>query len=199
MSPFSMRGLALVGLVLLQGCGNDAEGLAREGAAGGLPQSPTHPSASEADGSMGVPDAEALLQPTRVIRGDPDQAEWWDLRLFDERLAEFEGKVVRARIGDPDRPPERLGSGEAVILNGAFSMVFVQVWEAPLYKRKLLFVDVNDNGSCDPGVDRVFQDYRGVPDLELSLQNGERSELDMPVSSDTEADCLVLSSTWPEE
>jgi hypothetical protein len=76
------------------------------------------------------------LQPIRVIRGASDRATWFDLTLVGSGLGAHEGAVVSARIGHPDRPPERLGSGQARITGGAFQLLFPDVLEPDLYKAK---------------------------------------------------------------
>jgi hypothetical protein len=79
---------------------------------------------------------------------------------------------VLVRIGHPDRPPERLGSGEAVIVDGAFELVFPAVWEASLYKVKLALIDVDGDGACDFSTDRLFQDARAARAEVLVVSTG---------------------------
>ena len=50
----------------------------------------------------------------QIVRGAPDQ-EFWDLTVRGEGLDEYEGRIARVLLGQPAQPPERLGSGEAVI------------------------------------------------------------------------------------
>ncbi len=135
----------------------------------------------------------------RVIRGDPEQAEWWDLTIRGVALVELESKVVTVRVGDPQRPPERLGSGQMPIVDGGFELSLPQVWEPQTYKQKLAFVDVNGDGRCDPELDLVFRDLRGTPDFVLTLPNGSSSQSDMPVSSTPGEDCLVFNDPWPAD
>ena len=40
-------------------------------------------------------------------------------------------------------------------------------------KRKVLFMDVNGDGVCTPGVDRVYSDFRSLDrDMTLTLSDG---------------------------
>jgi hypothetical protein len=98
------------------------------------------------------------LEPVRVIRGGQD--DYWDLTIRGEDLDEYDGLRVLVRIGNPERPPERLGSGGAFIDDGAFELVFPAVWETDLYKTKLALIDLDGDRACDLSVDRLFQDSR---------------------------------------
>lgn len=163
------------------GIGGDAGGMGGDAGDGGAPSS--------------------MLEPVRVIRGDPEQSSWWDLTLQGVELAGYEGKIVTARIGDPERAPERLGSGQARVEGAEFSLFFPQVWEESLYKYKRVYLDVNENGSCDAGADLVFHDARATPDFVLTLRAPAESpeRTDLRQSSDPEADCAVFNATWPTE
>jgi len=154
--------------------------------------------AGGSDGSDGDGSGGDALEQVRVIRGDPAQREWWDLTIRGDGLSDANGKVVRVRVGDPTRPPERLGSGQARIERDGFEIQFTQVWEAGWYKAKYAFIDLDDDGACAPP-DLVFSDRRATPHFVLTLQNGPGTQLDMPVSSHPEEDCLVLNGPWPSE
>ena len=141
------------------------------------------------------------LQPVRVIRGTPD--EYWDLTVRGEGLDEYDGRRVLARIGNPDRPPERLGSGEAIIGSGVFELIFPAVWEADLYKTKLALIDVDGDLACDLSVDRLFQDSRASP-AEVLFVSPERTA---GGNNFTESDPVVgqyycdtwFNREWPRE
>jgi hypothetical protein len=139
------------------------------------------------------------LEPVRVVRGDPSGS-FWDLSIVGEDLEEYEGKSVRVLLGHPDRPPERLGSGETQIRGGAFELSFPQVWEANLYKQKLVLIDVDGDGSCDPARDTVVGDSRAtyIPKLIVSEPAGAGVPY-MHASFYPERDCLVFNSSWPTE
>lgn len=150
-------------------------------------------------GEAGAPGT--TLEPVRVIRGAKEQATWWDLTIQGVDLEAYEGKIATARIGHPDRPPERLGSGQARVEAGSFRLFFPEVWEATLYKYKRVYIDVNENGSCDAEADLVFRDSRATPDFVLTLRDSRHGAAlsDLPVSREPEADCAVFNSIWPLE
>ena len=119
--------------------------------------------------------------PARIIRGDPNETTWFSLVIEGRGLANDEGRVVTARIGLPDRPPERLGAAQARVENGAFRIEFRQGCEFSLYKQKVLFIDVDGDGSRSPGVDRIDFDNRALEsDLTLTLVDSIRCCRGMP-------------------
>lgn len=133
----------------------------------------------------------------RVIRGEPGEP-YWDLTIRGEDLEEYEGKRVRVRIGDAERPPERLGSGGALIHSGAFDLFFPAVWETDLYKPKLVFIDVDSDGSCDPAQDKVYSDHRAVYATELVIREPMVSgQFNLQKSFVPEEDCALFNSPWP--
>ncbi len=164
-----------------------ADGLGGVGGPGGV------------DGSGGVdgPGGATGLDEVRIVRGDPEATDWWDLTIQGAALGDFEGKIISVRVGHPDRAPERLGSGQMRIVEGGFALALPQVWEAHLYKRKLAFIDANDNGLCDPDLDPVFSDARAMPHFVLTLQNGPQSQLTMPKSDTPDEHCSMFNAPWP--
>jgi hypothetical protein len=183
------------------GVGGTTGGAESDGGSGGAAGNPGGGgiTAGGEAGDAGAPSW--ALEPVRVIRGDPDQSTWWDLTLQGVDLAAYEGKTVTARVGDPERSPERLGSGQARVQAGSFSLFFSEVWETALYKYKRVYVDVNEDGSCDAAADLVFHDARGTPDFVLMVREpgADRARADLPLSRNPEADCAVFNSTWPLE
>lgn len=162
-----------------------SEGGAFEAGSGGLPQ--------------GGASSEPTLEPVRVTRGDPLENGWQDLTIRGVALADYEGKVVTVRLGMPDRAPERLGSGQARIEAGAFELFFPEVWESSLYKSKLVYIDVDGDGSCDPLKDRLFADSRAVVAPELTVRgSGAAQRADLSTSSDP-GHCAAFNSDWPNQ
>jgi len=86
---------------------------------------------------------------------------WHDLRLIGTSLGDYEGALVTVLIGHPDRPPERLGSARVRVVGGGLDLTFPQVLEWSLYKRKLVHIDANGSGACEPG-EPMFSDSRAV-------------------------------------
>jgi len=144
-------------------------------------------------GGSGIAGSTAGGSGVRVIRGDPDTTEWWDVTIRGADLTQFDGALVTVRVGLPDRPPERLGSGQARIVDGSFEIRLPQVWEPDVYKQKLVYIDVNDSGQCEPGVDSVFNDSRATPMTVLTLPNN------IGGSTYPERDCAALNAIWPTE
>jgi hypothetical protein len=139
-----------------------------------------------------------MLQPVRVIRGDPKSG-FWDLTVRGVALESYEGKVVTVRIGMPERAPERLGSGQARIEDGAFELFFPKVWEDSLYKQKLVWLDVDNDGSCDLASDLLFADSRASAASALTARGGGAHErFDMFASGDPRH-CEVFNSAWPSQ
>jgi len=143
----------------------------------------------------------------RIIRGDPNARGWFNCDFEGHGLSSDDGRVVTARIGTPDRSPERLGLGQARVEGGVFRIEFPQGCESDLYKRKLLFVDVDADGSCTPGVDRVYEDYRFLDtDLTFTLIDSVPRPTGPPApgtsvmsrSRDEATDCQFLNDPWPE-
>lgn len=129
-----------------------------------------------ARGPGGEQASEDQLEKVAVIRGAADTSDWGDLTIHGEGLHEHEGKIVTVRVGFPDRPPERLGTGQVRIIDGGFTISLPDVAETTLYKRRVAFIDVDADGWCDASVDPVFADYRGAGDLELTLVPGDPSD-----------------------
>lgn len=141
--------------------------------------------------------------PVRIIRGDPTIAEWFDLTIEGHGLAGVDGRWVRARIGMPDRPPERLASAEGTVREGAFAFSFPDSVQPSLYQRRLLFIDVDGDGACVPGVDRVYGDYRALGgDETLALPDSAPApdpsgQMYRSPEWQVAADCEVLNQPWP--
>ena len=140
----------------------------------------------------------------RIIRGDPNET-WFSLTIEGHGLANDEGKLVTARIGIQQRPPERLGLGQVRIQDGTFRIEFPRGCEEFLYKQKLLFIDVDADGSCTPGVDRVYTDYRfQTSDITLTLSDsvptppGNAQMRLSPTDAPASSDCELLNEAWPE-
>lgn len=141
----------------------------------------------------------------RIIRGDPSETTWFSVTMEGHGFTNEEGKLVTARIGMPSRPPERLGSAQVRIHDGAFQIEFPQGCEGFLYKRKVLFIDVDGDGSCTPGIDRVYSDSRF---LEADITLGLSDSVPAPATdrrmlrSSTDAvggwQCEALNEPWPD-
>lgn len=169
------------------GSGGAALGGAAENGSGGLLQ-----------GGAGAA-SQPTLEPVRVVRGDPMEKGWWDLSVRGVALDEYEGKVATVRLGMPDRPPERLGSGQARVEAGAFELFFPEVWESSLYKSKLVYIDVDGNGSCDPVNDRLFANFRADLTPELTVRgSGAPERADFYPSADPSY-CALFNSDWPSQ
>ena len=155
-----------------------------------------------ASGSGGISGSGGGPGAVRIIRGDPNQPSWFSLTIEGHGLADDEGRLVTARIGFPERPPERLGSGQVRIQSGAFHIEFPQGCEVSLYKRKVLFIDVDGDGVCTPGADRVYSDYRFQDgDITLTLADSVPAapgNVRMLLSS-SGPDCDALNQPWPEQ
>lgn len=138
----------------------------------------------------------------RVIRGDPTQMKWWDLTVRGGALQAYEGALVTVRIGRPDRPPERLGSGQARVTNGEFALAFPQVWESSLYKAKSVWIDVDGNGKCDSQVDLVFDDNRAAEAPALYVGEAGPGNMRMRLLSNSNFvgnPCAAFEGNWPAE
>jgi hypothetical protein len=105
----------------------------------------------------------------------------------------------------PSRPPERLGSAQVRIQDGAFRIEFPQGCEGFLYKRKVLFIDVDGDGSCTPGIDRVYSDFRFLPgDITLGLSDSvpapatDRQMLRSSTDAVGSSHCEALNEPWPD-
>jgi hypothetical protein len=153
-------------------------------------------------GAAGAPGENPDEVSVTVIRGDP-QGSFVNLTIRGIALGDHEGELVTVRLGRPDRPPERLGSGRARIRDGTFELFFPAVWEDGLYKQKLVHIDVDGDGTCTSARDRVFQDFRAVLNPELTVRgDGTRGQYDIPEAeplSDDESLCAQINEPWPEE
>jgi hypothetical protein len=118
--------------------------------------------AAPSDGALAdtstVDRADSGLEPIRVIRGAADETHWHDLVVMGQGFSGLDGVIVTIRSGDPSRPPERLGSGQVRIDQGAFSIRLPAAVENSLYKRKIVHVDADGDGACTDG-DFLFADY----------------------------------------
>jgi hypothetical protein len=141
-----------------------------------------------------------LLEPVRVIRGTPDQA-YWDLTIRGEALDAYDGMKVLVRIGNPERPPERLGSGEAFIDAGAFELVFPAVWDTALYKTKLALIDVDGDRACNLSVDQLFGDSRATRAevLVVSPEGGPNHFTQRDAATDEYYCEAWFNREWPRE
>jgi hypothetical protein len=129
----------------------------------------------------------------RISRGSPDVEGWLDLSISGEGFDVVEGMPVVLQVGIPERPPERLGWAETTIVDGAFAIHLPDVLEPALYKRKVLWIDGNGDGACDPS-DLVFTDYTlALDDLTIELDR-YRETGDFAFAN---CDDVVLD--WPAE
>jgi hypothetical protein len=150
--------------------------------------------------------ADGGLAPVRIIRGDPAATSWFSLSIEGHGLANEEGRVVTVRVGIAERQPERLASAQARIESGAFRIDLPQAAEISLYKRKLLFIDVDGDGTCTAGVDHVYSDYRAQEggDLLLTLSDSvppPASDAAMRLATDAATatpSCHVFNDPWPD-
>ena len=152
-----------------------------------------------ADGS--TPGSTAI----RIIRGDPSETTWFSVIMEGHGFTSDEGKLVTARIGMPSRPPERVGSAQVRIQDGAFRIEFPQGCEGFLYKQKVLFIDIDGNGSCTPGIDRVYSDFRFLEgDITLGLSDSvpapttDRQMLRSSTDAQGDWHCEALNEPWPD-
>ena len=103
----------------------------------------------------------------------------------------------------PDRPPERLGSGEARISKGTFTLSFPMVHEPDLYKRKVILIDIDGDGVCNPKDDLVFVDssFTTKPlDLAATVDSSKVPPPTRLMSRSSEdSDCEPFLSEWPTE
>jgi hypothetical protein len=183
-----LQSAVLVGLCC--GCGGDSM------AARAAPESAGTGGMAATEGGGGA--AGGTSSGVRIIRGAPDD-EFWDLTIRGEGLDAYEGLAVHVRMGWPDRPPERLASGEAWIAQGAFELFFPAVWESALYKTKLVLIDMNGDGACDLSLDHLFGDSRAAQTAELVVNGGPSAgRYDMHDIPD-EFYCGWFNSEWPLE
>lgn len=208
---FQLGNALAAGLVFVMlGC-SDRPGLVI-GADSGVDTGPNNVGRTDAGGTgsdSGGVDAFAVggPAPVRVTRGDP--ADTFVTCNFEARgwPAEDEGRLIILRLGRPDRPPERLVSAEARVERGAFRIASPMGCEKELYKRKALMVDVNGDGACTLGIDRIYVNNSFlVGDLTFVLAGsvpietgaGERR---MGLGSEATAveACEVFNLPWPVE
>lgn len=187
------------------GAGTGGHAGAAAGASGGPPAagesgggSDAGEGAGPAGAGGGAGEAGDTLEPVRIIRGAPDE-EFWDLTIVGESLDAFEGKRVIVRLGYPDRPPERLGSGEARIENGGFELVFPQVWENSLYKVKLVLIDIDDDRACDLAQDRLYGDSRATQADTLRVTTERTPDGLQFAENDMDFYCQWFNTEWPRE
>ncbi len=185
----SSGGVPLTGLGGMAVGGSSGGGAAGTGSGGGA--------AGAGSGGVGA---------ARIIRGDSNRTTWFSLTIEGSGFTNDEGKLVTARIGMPARPPERLGSAQVRIQDGAFRIEFPQGCEGDLYKQKVLFIDVDGDGSCTPGIDRVYVDFRFLEqDITLGLSDSvpapatDRQMLRRStVASSADPYCQALNEPWPD-
>lgn len=108
--------------------------------------------------------------------------------------------MVTARVGSPAAATERLGSGQARIAGGRFTLLLTSVWEAYLYKLKTLYIDVDQNGRCDGASDLVFNDARAVKEQVLTVRvSPPFSNTDLRPTTEAAETCELLNQPWPTE
>jgi hypothetical protein len=109
------------------------------------------------------------LEPIRVFRGSPGSAAHTDLRFLGVNLEQYEGAVVTFAIGAPALPGHPLGSGQVRIVEGRFDVSFPKVlW--PAYIPKQAHIDVDHNGSCDPGEPLFIDNAAAEHNLTLTVE-----------------------------
>ena len=129
----------------------------------------------------------------RISRGSPDVEGWLDLTISGHGFDVVEGMPVVLQVGIPERPPERLGWANTTIVDGAFAIHLPEVLEPALYKRKVLWIDGNGDGACDP-TDLVFADYSfALEDLAIELDRYRQTGQFIFSSCDD----VILD--WPDE
>jgi hypothetical protein len=144
------------------------------------------------DGAVtdGAPDADS--SGVRIIRGAPDQTHWADLDVVASGWSTSEGAPVVIQVGMPERPPERLGLGNTRVLDGGFQLTFPAVLEDGLYKRKVVWIDVDRDGRCG-APDVVTTNYAfGTTGIPL-VWNVAPGVPDLP------GDCSLIEANWPTE
>jgi hypothetical protein len=141
-----------------------------------------------------------------IVRGDP--ARKFATATLEARGwgAEYEGRLVVARFGTPERPPERLTSARVRFHQGGFRLALPMAVETSLYKAKFLFVDVDGDGACSAQNDIVYQDYSFLDgDLTFVLEGSTpaamgAAERRMPrtLGADVATQvCAIMNGPWP--
>jgi hypothetical protein len=131
----------------------------------------------------------------RIIRGDDELNGWSDLTVIGAGLDVPDGTIVLIQIGIPDRPPERLGLARTTLTDGGFSVHFKDVWELGLYKKKVVFADLDGDGVCTDA-DLAWVDYSAfAADMTLRI---------LPPDSQSglwgaflQTDCSDVVPDWP--
>ena len=134
-----------------------------------------------------------------VIRGDPAISNWFTFTL-EGRGLEHEGRIVSVRLGHPDRPPERLGAARARIENGAFSLTFEASNEPDLYKRRIAFIDVDDDGVCALDADLLYASYEFLREDRSVVLAGSVPAPSSDVEfrrNDDAYECDIFNQPWP--
>ncbi len=152
----------------------------------------------------GGADGAVVPAPVRIIRGDPTSTTWLTLTIEGHGLTALEGRLVSVRIGMPDRPPERLGSGQARVENGAFAITFPDVWETGgIYKQKLVFIDMDGDGICTEA-DKTYSDYRAASEDTVLTLPGSAPPVplfqlrELRDAAEVTAFCQLWNMPWPD-
>lgn len=130
---------------------------------------------------------------SHISRGAPEVDGWLDLTLVGDGFDVVEGMRVELQVGQPDRPPERLGWAETTVLGGAFAFYLPDVLEPAIYKRKVLWIDGNGDADCDE-VDLVYANYSLAVDDQLIELTRYRETGQFAFSS-----CDEVVYDWPAD
>lgn len=143
--------------------------------------------------ACGGAEEEEEEEAVRIARGAPEVTGWLDLTVTGDGFDVVDGMRVELQVGHPERPPERLGWAETIIVDGAFAIHLPEVLEPALYKRKVLWIDGNGDAACDE-YDLVYADFRFATEDESIELTRYREGGRFAFSS-----CDAVMTDWPAE
>lgn len=183
------------------GGGQDSPGVAGGGGApggtgglaGGGTASAGAPAALPQAGAGG---SSAVVDPVHVVHGFLPNDDWLTIVIQGYGMAAYDGLPVYVRLGELARTEWSRCWGAARIVAGGFSITLPDCDEIGIYKRRLAFIDLNQDGICN---EIVYGTNAAVREDTTFTLSDSAPPPPAPQAMDTlftEGDCAVFNEQW---
>jgi hypothetical protein len=133
-----------------------------------------------------------------VVHGFLPNADWLTIVIQAYGMIDYEGLPVYVRVGQLDRPEWSRCWGSSRIVGGAFSITLPECDEVAIYKRRLAFIDENQDGVCNEAVYGTNAAVREDASFTLAPSNPAPPTAEAMGTTFTEGGCDAFNEAWPE-
>lgn len=137
--------------------------------------------------------------PVHVVHGFLPNEDWLTVVIQAYGMTQYEGLAVYVRAGQLDRPEWSRCWGSSRIAAGGFSITLPDCDEVGIYKRRLAFVDVNQDGVCNEVVYGTNAAVREDATFTLADSTPPPPAEQAMDTLFTEGDCAAFNEQWPEQ